>query len=124
LLDEAAADLREILNDVDGGFATPITITNPEGVSAVVNGLQTDIGLSIDPETGLSVSGRRASVAVSLADLAEAGLAIPENVPEKTRTPWLVEWTPPTGAAQVMKVTDTQPDKLGCVVLQLERYKR
>jgi hypothetical protein len=122
LLADAAATVREILNDVDNGFAVPITVTTPDGETAVINGFQRDVGLTIDPETGLSVSGRAASVTLPTADLTAAGFSLPENIPENDRRPWRVTWTPPNGAAQTMKVTATTPDKLGCVVLHLERY--
>jgi hypothetical protein len=123
LLAQAAADARRILNDSARGFATAITLTNPDGTAASLKGFQTDVGLTIEPETGVPVAGRRASVALSLADIVDAGIGMPRNVPDTNSSPWLVTWTPPTGSAQTMKVIDVLPDKLGIVVLLLERWQ-
>lgn len=88
-----------------------------------MRGLQADIGLSIDAETGVAVAGRKASVAVSTRDLIEASFPIPEGVPDEESAPFLVTWTPSTGPTQTMKVIETVPDKLGCLVLHLGSYR-
>jgi hypothetical protein len=122
LLDEAAADLASILGDTVGGFAVPITIADPNGVSAVINGLATDIGLTIDPETGQAVIGRKASIAIPLRALEDAGLEQPRGVASKTAKPWTATFTLSTGAAQTFKITGAMPDKLGCLVCFLDVY--
>lgn len=124
LLDQAAADLRTILEDTDGGFAVLITVTNPDGVSVVLKGLQSDIAITIDPETGLAVTGGRVSVALSIEALVEAGLGMPRNIAESDRRPWLVQFTSPTGGLQRFKVSEALPDRLGCVVCLLEAWKQ
>lgn len=121
LLSDLASTAREILSNT-ADFAVAMKLTSPEGRTVTIAGLQADIGLSIDPETGVAIAGRKASVAISSALLAELGVELPQNIPEDDRRPWLVEWTPPTGGAQKMKVVSTIPDKLGIVVLHLERY--
>lgn len=123
LLAKAAADVRSILNDVGGGFAVPIAVVAPDGTTATINGLQTDVGLAIDPDTGVMVAGRKASIVISQADLAAAGLDIPQGVPDDDENPWLVRWTPPTGAEQTMKVVNALPDKLGCLVLTVVSWR-
>ena len=123
LLAKAAADVRSILNDVAGGVAVPITIVPPTHDSVIVNGFQTDVGLSTDPDTGVMVAQRKASIAISQADLLAAGIDIPEGVPDDDRTPWLVRWTPPTGEQQTMKVVNVLPDKLGCLVLTCVSFR-
>lgn len=123
LLARAAADVRSILNDVAGGFAIPITIIPPDYAEVVINGFQTDVGLAIDPDTGVMVAGRKASIVISQADLAAADLAIPEGIPEDDENPWLVRWTPPTGGEQTMKVVSALPDKLGCLVLTVVSWR-
>lgn len=120
LLDQAAADLRAIL---EGEFAVVITVTDPDGNIATLRGLQTDIGQSIDPETGVAVAGRKASVALSIAALTEAGLGEPRNIADRDRKPWIVVFTAPTGALQTFKVSEALPDKQGCIVCMLEAYK-
>lgn len=122
LLDTAAADIRSILEDVDG-FSTEIVVTNPSGVSATLRGLQTDHSMAIDPGTGAPVTGSNVSVALSIAALQEAGIGMPRGIPEGTKRPWLVEFTNPMGETQKFKVSEALPDKLGCVVLRLETWK-
>ncbi len=123
LLDQAKADLQAILTDNVGGFAVPITVTNPGGFSAIVNGQQTSIGIVIDPQTGMPVAGRKVSVALSIAALTAAGLAEPKGVSSGAGKPWLVSFALPTGATQTFKVSESLPDELGCVVLILEFWK-
>lgn len=122
LMDEVAQVLREELNSLSG-FATSISLTPPQGSPVALKGFWNDIGLTIDPETGVAVRGRRASVAVPIKDLEAANLPIPENVASNRERPWLVTWTPTTGQAQTMKVVDAIPDKLGIVVLLLESHR-
>lgn len=123
LLDQAAADLRAILTDSAGGFAVPITVTDPAGHTGTVNGLQTDIGHSIDPETGMTIAGRRVSVSLSIPALAAVGLGVPQGVPESNKKPWVVTFTPTGGSAQTFKVSEVLPDKLGIAVCILEVYR-
>jgi hypothetical protein len=122
LLDTAAADLVAILSDTVGGFAIPITLVDPAGNEATINGLATDIGLTIDPETGQAVIGRKASIAIPLRALEEAELEQPRGVASKTAKPWTATFTLPTGQAQTFKITSAMPDKLGCLVCFLDVY--
>lgn len=122
LLDVVAADLRRILGDTSL-FALPITITDPDGQTVVVNGQQRDISLSIDPGTGVQVAGRTASVALSYGALIEAFDELPVGVAEEGGKPWLVAFTAPTGGPQLLEVTQCVPDTLGCVVLTLGAYE-
>src|SRR3954470_23196377 len=96
LLDTAAADLRRILGSVKG-FALPITITDPNGKTVVVNGQQRDISLTIDPGTGQQVAGRTASVALATVDVIAAFGVLPTGTADTDGKPWLVAWTAPTG---------------------------
>lgn len=110
------------MNDTTS-FGVAMVLRNPDNETLEINGLENDIGLSIDPETGVAVAGRKASVAVSYQDLLDGGFELPENIPDDTETPWLVTWTPMSGGPQTMKIVGTIPDKLGIVVLQLEAYR-
>ena len=114
--------MRSVLT-ATSGFAVPIVLTDPEGTEHEISGIAADIGLTIDPDTGVMVHGRKATVAISLALLAELGLSIPEAQPDEDTRPWLVTWTPSTGPAQTMAVVGAIPDKLGCVVLELSAYR-
>jgi len=122
LLAQAAADLRSILEDTND-FAVEVVVTNPAGASATLKGLQTDHSLSIDPETGMAVTGSNVSVALSVVALQESGLGQPRAIAASNQRPWLVEFTTPIGDTQKFKVSEALPDKLGCLVLRLEAWK-
>lgn len=123
LLETAAADLQAILADAGGGFAVPIQIVAPDGRTVTINGQATDIGLSIDPETGMAVSGRKASVALPIRALNAAGIGQPCGVSGRSANPWRVKLTLPTGGEQTFKVSSSAPDKLGCLICFLEAFE-
>jgi hypothetical protein len=117
---QAAIDNRAILENEASGFGWLIVLTSPAGVSALYTGFATDISETIDPETGLAVSGRRASVVLSLFSLPE----LPTAVPESNRRPWVVDFDDVTGAGTTWKVVEVKPDRaIGQVVLLLEAYR-
>jgi hypothetical protein len=116
LLDEAAALTREILEDVDGGFARALTLRDPTGTEAQVKGISADIGAAIDLNTGQAVAARQAHVSISMLTLAEAGIGIPKGEQDSGKLPWLVTFTDATGKAWTFKVLDVMPDRtLGLV---------
>jgi hypothetical protein len=119
----AAADLARIHADVAGGFGWAITVTNPAGVSAALTGLSTDVETTIDPETGVAVVGRRASVSLVTAQLEALELGEPKGVADRASKPWLVRFNDIGGAAHTFKVTAALPDRAaGCVVCILGVY--
>lgn len=123
LRETARADLRAILEDTEGGFGWPITITNPDGVTADLTGFSTDIGMTIDMDTGLPVSGRSASVALPIAALTEAALGLPRGIADSSRAPWLVTFLDIEGASHTFKVFQAMPDlAIGIVTCVLEAY--
>jgi hypothetical protein len=123
LLDQAALDLRAIITDPNG-FGVAITVIDPDGNTATLTGLQNDVGMFVDPQTGVLVGGRRASVALSILEIADAGLDEPRAVAGGNIKPWRVAFTTPTGRELVMKISEVNPDELGCVVCMLEIYKQ
>lgn len=123
LRQQAAADLESIVEDADGGFGWPISVTSPEGVTVELTGLSTDVAETIDPETGQAVGGRTASVALRIDALSAAGMGIPVNVPDRNRSPWLVEFDDIHGTSHRFKVVESRPDRaIGLVVCMLEAY--
>lgn len=117
---QAAADAKAILEDSTSGFGWPLTLTSPAGGVSALTGFATDVAESIDPETGLAVAGRRASVAISLLSLP----VLPTAVPERDRKPWIVTFADVTLAAASWKVVEVRPDRaLGVVVLIVEGYR-
>ena len=119
LREQAQLDARAILEDTSG-FAWPITLTSPLGVVTSLKGFTTDVGQTIDPETGQAVAGRRASAVLSLSSLP----AMPEAVAERNRKPWLARFADSTGAVANWKVVEVLPDRAaGVVVLLLEAFQ-
>jgi hypothetical protein len=122
LREQAAADLRSIVTD-ESGFGWPITLVPPAGRSLDLVGLSTDVSQMIDPETGMAVSGRTASVALSIEVLHEAGVGIPVAVPETNQKPWTVVFKDIGGCEWTFKVRESKPDRaMGLVVCMLSHY--
>lgn len=118
LREQARLDAKAILEDTSG-FGWPLTLTSPVGVSSSLTGFSTDVGQTIDPETGQAVAGRRTSVAVSLSSLPE----MPEAIADSGRKPWVATFADIAGSMADWKVTEVLPDRAaGVVVLLLERY--
>ena len=124
LRDQVAADIQAILENEDD-FGGPITVINPSGVELEAVGHSNDIATVIDPETGIAVTGRRASIALSLLTLdAEAGFGIPRGVADSASDPWRVKFQDILGKAHTFKVIEANPDRAaGCVTCTLEAYK-
>lgn len=119
----AAADAQSIVQNSEE-FGWPLTVTSPNGESAALVGLSTDIGLTIDPETGTAVSGRQASVVLSIASLTEASLGLPRGMADSGGKPWLVRFADLQGQAQTFKVARTMVDRaVGLVSCILEAYR-
>jgi hypothetical protein len=120
LREQAKLDARAILEDTLG-FAWPVTLTSPLGVVTSVYGFTTDVGQTIDPETGQAVAGQRASCTVALGALP----SLPEAVAEGSRKPWLATFADSQGVFGAWKVIEVLPDRAaGVVVLLLEVFKR
>lgn len=123
LREQAAADLQGFLEDA-AGFGWPITLTSPAGESYELTGLSTDIGQTIDPETGMAVTGRRASVAISTRRLESLGLALPRNIADGASRPWTVRFADIGGKSHLYKVSEAMPDRaVGVVTCLLEAYR-
>ena len=124
LRQQAAADLQALLEDTAAGFGWPITVTSPDSLSLSLSGFSTDIGQTIDPETGMAVSGRRASVALPLQPLVDASLGIPRAIADGGSKPWVVRFEDILGVRHTYKVCESMPDRaLGIVTCLLESYR-
>lgn len=122
LRQQAASDLALILEDSDAGFGWPITVTNPDGTVGQLVGFSTDIGLTIDPQTGVAVIGRKASVAIPIARLTTLALGMPRGIP--TGRPWVVTFQDIGGTAHTFKIFEAMPDRAaGIVTCLLEAYR-
>lgn len=121
---QAAVDAKAILEDSASGFGWPLTLTSPAGVATLLTGFATDVSESVDPETGVIVSGRQAAVTLSFLSLAAASVEMPTGVAEKGRRPWIVTFADVMLAALTWKVVEVLPDRaLGVVRLILEGYR-
>lgn len=123
LREVAAQDAIRILENTNE-FGWPVALTNPDQVSIQLYGSSVDIGQTIDPETGLAVAGRRASVALPIASILAAGLEIPIAISDRTKKPWVVTFNDINGFSHSFKVCESMSDRaLGIVTCLLESYK-
>lgn len=124
LRETAKADNHVILNDSVFGFGYSIVITDPTGTDTPFTGFSNDISQIIDPDTGVAVSGRLATVAIHIKDLFDAGLELPVGVADSASKPWLFTFDDINGISQVFKVAQSNPDRaIGMLVCILEFYK-
>lgn len=119
----ACQDAVAILEDGSYGFGWPIVVRNPDGDTFALTGFSNDIGQAIDPDTGQTVSGRQASIALPIARLEASGLDIPRDIPDTDLKPWIIFFDDILGHSQAFKVIETLPDRsIGIVVCLLEFY--
>lgn len=120
----ASQDLNIILSDKDAGFGWDILLTNPQGQSVALVGYSNDIGKNIDPETGVPVSGRLSTIAISMQKILEAGFEFPVSIADSSAKPWIVEFNDINGLSYKFKIAQTFPDRsLGILECKLEAYR-
>ena len=123
LREQAEADLGFILEDKDRGFGYEIILTDPSGTVRPLTGFSDDISQIIDPDTGVAVSGRLASVAIRTSTIIAAGLTLPRGVADSGVKPWLVKFNDINGNPFTFKVSQSSPDRaIGLITLMLELY--
>lgn len=121
LREVAEKDLAVTLQDTKCGFGWPIRLFNPDGHFIETNGQSNDIARLIDPDTGLAISGRYASVVLRISELLADGIGVPVGIADKTKKPWTVIFDDLNGREYKFKVMATDPDRtLGLVVCELE----
>lgn len=120
----AEQDLGVILEDAATGFGWSIILTDPDGLSdSSLVGFSNDISQLVDPDTGVLVSSRLASVSLRISTLFAAGFTLPKAVADGALKPWLVTFNDINGNAYTFKVRQADPDRaLGLVVCILELY--
>jgi len=123
LREQAEADLGLILEDKDRGFGYDIILTDPSGTVRPLTGFSVDISQIIDPDTGIAVSGRLASVAIRTSTIIAAGLTLPRGIADAGIKPWIVQFNDINGNPFTFKVSQSNPDRaLGLITLMLELY--
>ncbi len=125
LREQAERDLGAIIED-RALWGWDIVLMAPDGHSAELTGLSTDISLAIDPETGELVSGRTASVALRISSLRLKGFAEnPKGISDSKSKPWVVGFKDINGTPCLFKVFKSNPDRaIGAITLILEAYKQ
>jgi hypothetical protein len=121
----AESDLAVTLEDNANGFGWAVTVTDPNGVTNAgpLYGQSTDIGAMLDPETGVLIAGRTATVSLRLSSLTSQGLGTPKATPSASSRPWLVAFNDINGNAFTFKVVRPLPDRsLGFITLILEAF--
>lgn len=116
----AEQDLALTLEDSVTGFGWAVTVTDPAGASVDMTGQSHDVGLAIDPDTGIPISGRSCAVTLRTSSIVAAGIAVPNGRPDQSLRPYLVTFNDINGAPYKFKVVDSIPDRvLGIVTLIL-----
>ena len=124
LREKARADLNKIVRNRSTGFGWDMLLTNPAGVQEAFVGFNADIGQVIDPETGMYMSGRLGSIAVTIAELNEKGFDLPRAIADEMSKPWIVDLDDLEGESYTFKVSRSMPDRsAGLVVCILEAYE-
>ena len=120
----AESDLSVILEDAVIGGAWPITIIDPELNELDLTGWSSDIAQVIDPDTGVIVSGRAASVAIRISTLIDNNFLLPVGIAESESKPWAIRFNDINGFSHKFKVIKSNPDRtLGVVTCLLEVYR-
>jgi hypothetical protein len=124
ILEFVRSDFDFLMSSGDAGQTETLTLKSPTGQSARLQGIFTDIGASLDPSTGLTVTVGTASVVFSDAELVRAGLGFPVAVPERNSKPWVVTVTRRDGTLASYKIEEPRPDRrVGSRWYILDHYK-
>jgi len=122
---QAAADVSRILGDSAGGAGVAVVLTSPGSVSAEVTGFTSDIASLIDPSTGQAVSGRMATCALLMAEIAQKFPAsgMPKGIADTNSKPWVVQFADFAGTLHTFKIVTADPDRtVGLLKCTLEAY--
>ena len=90
LRNQITEDIQNILEDSTTGFGWDIRLTDPDQNFEDLIGFSNDISSVIDPDTGVVVSGRSATVAIHLNSIKT--LSIPKGIVDSSLKPWLVKF--------------------------------
>lgn len=120
----AEADTTRILEDNDTGFGWPITLIDPSDLETELIGYSNDIHEIIDPDTGVSVSGRKVSVALSISSIEAANIPLPYAIADEKTKPFVIKFNDNAGNEHIFKVMESNPDRtLGIITCILEIYE-
>lgn len=124
---QATKDLEKILESDKSGFGWDIKLTAPDGVTKDFIGFSNDVAVVIDPDTGVIVSGRTASIALNISSINKAfpGKELPRGIANSSMKPWLVEFYDVNENNHKFKISESNPDRaLGIITCILELYEK
>ena len=121
---QAESDLAQTL-EATLDFGWPVVVTDPSGNSGNLNCQTGDIGLTVDPDTGLPISGRLAHCSMRISTLVSEGFTdLPKGISNTNLKPWLVTFDDINGNTFSYKVKQSMPDRtIGIVTCILEHWK-
>ena len=123
---QAEADLA-VTVEAPGDFGLVFTLTDPAGFTSVtpLYGSSADVGVTVDPDTGLAVSARRATLTARRSSIEAAGYAsLPEGTADGAVKPWIVNFAGPGSPTRAYIVKRSWPDRaLGVLTMTLELYR-
>lgn len=119
LTEQAESDLSFVIEDDISGFSVAVIVINPAGDRFSLKGSSTDIGLVIDPATGIGVRGRTAEIIFRLSTVMFEIGEIPDK--SETGTGWLLQITNVNGDEWTFAIGQADIDrKIGLVKIALE----
>ena len=126
LWDVAERDLADTLEDTAQGFGKTIRLQPPGDPAAAedLSGQAIDVAQTQDPETGIMIAGRTASVVLRIRTILAHFDSIPVGVSDPNSEPWLVTVADSEGTDITYKVASSLRDRsLGTVTLELELWR-
>lgn len=119
LITQAENDLSFTLEDVDNGFGVDVEISDPLGNVYQLTGQSTDVGMLIDPGTGIGVRGRTAEITFRLSTVLDVIGTIPDK--DETGMGWILKVRNVNGDEWTFGITVADVDrKIGLVRVALE----
>lgn len=122
LIDQAKKDIEQITSN-SNEFGVSMTFTAPTSKTATVTGLHKKHHLGIDPEKGVAVNTKTASVSVSEKFLADAGYPVRNGNGVVDLKKHLVAVKDSTGTTETYIIEQWFPDEtIGLIVCTLGTY--
>lgn len=119
----AEQDMSSIVTNTSE-FGREVTIVDPNGVSATLNGITNDIYLGVETDTNVDVAVHQAEVSLSISELAAEGISIPFGEQDENLKPFRITMTDITGEEKTFKIVVAMPDRsIGLVLCMLDDYE-
>lgn len=123
LIDQAKKDIEQITSNLDG-FGVEMTLTAPTSQSITIKGLHKKHHLGIDPEKGVAVNTKTASVSFSEKFLTDQGYPVRNSKGVVDLKKHLVDVKDSTGNSEKYIIEQWFPDEtIGLIVCILGTYE-